>query len=101
MRAWQRAATESCTSRTACYNRAEWWSRGVPRIYFPDYSITLLTAPSHLQLELRTESPEVFPCLLKMLTELRAPLSMHPLGSKRPRQRGNLPGKLRQRTRSN
>lgn len=45
--------------------------------YFANYSST---PPSHLPLELRTESPEVFPCLLKTLKELRARLSMRPLG---------------------
>ena len=40
------------------------------RIYFAHYSIA---PPLHLSLELRSESPEVFPCLLKMLKELRVP----------------------------
>jgi hypothetical protein len=42
MRAWQCAATESCTLRMACCNREECWSSGVMRVYFAHYSIAPL-----------------------------------------------------------
>src|ERR1700720_2110399 len=101
MIAWPHAATESCALRMVCSNREECWSD--PNLFCPTTPVlnSSIAPPLHLPLELRTESPEVFPCSLKMLKELRAPLSMHPPRSERPRQLGNFPGKLRRRARSN